>query len=92
MILLKKFKIHGHSMEPIFKEGSEILVSFVPFFFAKPKTGDIIAFWHFDKVLVKRVKKAKQSRYLVEGENVSDSLKIGWIEKKDIIGKVIFKL
>lgn len=91
-MILGKFKIHGHSMEPLIKFNSEVLVSSFPYFFSRPKVGDIVAFWHFDKVLIKRIKRAKSFHYFIEGDNVSDSLKIGWIDKNDIIGKVIYKL
>lgn len=79
-------------MEPQIKDKDKVLVSSIPYFFSKPKEGDVVAFWYFDKVLIKKIKVAKKLRYLAEGENVSDSLRIGWIEKKDIIGKVIYKL
>ncbi len=91
-MLLQKFRILGHSMEPTIKEGKEVLISSIPYFFLKPKTGDIAAFNYLNKVLIKRIKKVKSENYLMEGDNLSDSLKIGWIAKKDIIGKVIYKL
>lgn len=92
MILLQKFKIQGHSMSPKINKGNEVLVSSIPYFFSNPKAGDIVAFWYFDKVLIKRIKKVKQENFLLEGDNISDSLKIGWKTKKDIIGKVIYVL
>lgn len=91
-MLLGKFKIQGHSMEPFIKESSEVLISSIPFLFSKPKAKDIVAFRHSDKVLIKRIKKVKSSHYLLEGDNVGDSLKIGWKQRNDIIGKVIIKL
>lgn len=92
MIILGRFKIQGHSMSPKIPAGSEVFVSSIPYLFASPKEGDIVAFWHFDKILIKRIKKEKNLQYLVEGDNLSDSLTIGWIKKSDIIGKVIYKL
>ncbi len=91
-MILGKFRIKGHSMEPRIKNGSEVLVSSIPYLFFEPKVSDIVAFWHFDKVLVKRIKRVKKDQYLMEGINVSDSLKIGWKTKKDIIGKVVYIL
>lgn len=79
-------------MSPNIKEGKEVLVSSIPYIFSKPKSGDVVAFWHFDKLLIKRIKRVKSSHYLVEGDNENDSLKIGWKEKRDIIGKVIYIL
>lgn len=92
MILLGKFRVNGHSMEPSIKPSSEVLVSSLPYLFFKPKPGDIVAFWHFDKVFIKRIKSLKSSKFLMAGDNLSDSLKIGWKTKKDIIGKVIYVL
>lgn len=91
-MILGKFKIRGHSMSPKIPEGSEVLISSIPFLFSKPKISDVVAFQYFDKVLVKRIKKNRRSKYLVEGDNMKDSLRIGWIGKSDIIGKVIYVL
>lgn len=91
-MILGKFKIEGHSMNPQFFQGSEILVSSIPYFFSSPKVNDIVAFRYVNKVLVKRIKKLKSGHFLVQGDNLSDSLKVGWIKKDDIIGKVIYKL
>lgn len=94
MFLLGKFKISGHSMEPAIENGQEILVSSLPFLFSKPKTGDMIAFSFarpgLTKLAVKRIKKINGNKYLIEGDNKSDSKKFGWIERKNIIGKVVY--
>ena len=79
-------------MSPKILQGSEVLVSSLPYLLFEPEVGDIVAFRHFDKVMIKRIKKAQKGNFLLEGDNVSDSLKIGWKMKKDIIGKVIFVL
>lgn len=89
-MLLRKFKIQGHSMEPTIKNGSEILVSNIPYLFSKPKTGDIVVFNNFNKVMIKRIKKIKSDHYFLEGDNTSDTLDVGWIGRKDILGKIIF--
>lgn len=91
MILLGKFKISGHSMEPTIHEGDEILVST----FLRVKKGDVVAFRHNAKVLVKRVKNIKGDLYELRGDNMRDSLdskQFGEVSKNDIIGKVIWKL
>lgn len=103
MVLLKKFKVSGHSMEPTIRNGQEILVSSLPFLFSKPKTGNIIAFIAFSftrpglaKLVVKRIKKINGDKYLnggkyfTKGDNESDSREFGWIERKNIIGKVVY--
>lgn len=90
-MLLWKFKIQGHSMEPGIKNGSQILVSNIPFIFFKPKVRDIIAFKNDNKVLIKRIKKIEKSKYFAAGDNNKDSINL-WIGKDNIIGKVIIKL
>ena len=83
---IARFKVHGHSMEPTIKNGSYILVNK----WATPKVGNIIAFEHIGKVMIKRISKIQNRKYFVEGDNKKDSLKVGSIKKEQIIGKVIF--
>lgn len=91
-MLLGKFKIKGHSMTPAIKEGDKVLVSSLPFLFSNPKAGDVVVFNSLNKTMIKRVKRVKGNLFLMEGDNISDSLSIGWISKNDIIGIVIYKL
>lgn len=79
-------------MEPELTEGDEVLVSPIPYILFRPKEKDIIAFRLSNKILIKRIKRINRSHFLPQGDNISDSLRLGWIEKKDIIGKLIFKL
>ncbi len=79
-------------MEPVIKEGNEVLVSSVPFFFFKPKVGDIVAFKKFDRVFIKRIRNIKDDEYFLKGDNDKDSLdskKVGWISGINILGKVL---
>lgn len=89
-MILSRFKIAGHSMEPLLKPGQEILVSSLPYLLFRPKAGEIIAFKEGNKFVVKRIKKAENGKFLVEGDNKKDSKDYGWINKKSIIGKVIY--
>lgn len=77
-------------MEPTIKEGQEILVSNIPYLFNKPKVNDLIAFKDGNQFIIKRLKQIKDGKYLVKGDNKKDSKNYGWIDKKDIIGKVIY--
>ena len=99
-----KFKIKGHSMEPNLLNNQTVLVSSTPFIFSKPKVGDVVVFKYQNKIYIKRISKIKggstssrfrgASKYFLEGDNKKDSLdsrKIGWISRKQILGKIVFK-
>lgn len=89
-MLLARFKISGHSMLPTLKPNQEILISSLPYFFTKPKIGDIIAFEDNGKYIIKRIKNLKSDAYEVQGDNKTDSKNYDHINRKDIIGKVIY--
>lgn len=96
-MLLSKIRVIGHSMEPSIKNGSSVLVSGIPYLFSKPKTYDIVAFREkiSKKIFVKRICKIHNEKYFVKGDNIKDSLdsrKIGWINRREIVGKVIYAL
>lgn len=79
-------------MEDTIKENQEILVSYLPYLFFKPKVEEIIAFKDLGKVIVKRIKEVKGKKYLVKGDNKKDSEEFGWIGREKIIGKVVYIL
>lgn len=58
------------------------------------KVGDLVAFRKNGKAMVKRVRQMSSNRGIfVLGDNEkesTDSRKFGWIDKKDILGKVIW--
>ena len=94
-MLLSLLKVSGHSMEPSIKSGSIVIISSVSFIFLKPKIGEIVLFKRSREKLIKRVIKIKGEKYFLTGDNVDESLdsrKIGWIKRKDILGKVIFSM
>lgn len=48
-----------------------------------------------ERLLLKRIAERKDHRYFVLGDNEkksTDSRTFGWIEKKDMLGKVILKI
>ena len=96
MLLLAKFKIIGHSMEPQIKTGETVLVSSIQYWFKIPKIHDIVAFKDStNKILIKRIIKIQNGKYFVQGDNKNDSLdsrKFGYISKDKIIGEIIYKL
>jgi signal peptidase I len=96
MLLLARFKIIGHSMEPQIKNGESVLVSNFPYWFKTPRINDIVAFKdNSGKVLIKRIVEIKNGKYSVLGDNRKDSLdsrKFGDVSKDKIIGEIILKL
>lgn len=84
-------------MEPTLKENDLILVSKVPYLFKVPKINDIVAFKSRKQkiIFVKRIKKIKNNKYFVYGDNKNDSYdssKFGEISREQITGKFIYKL
>jgi nickel-type superoxide dismutase maturation protease len=96
MLLLARFKIIGHSMQPQIQNGQYVLLSDIPYLFKKPKINDIVALKdNKGRVLIKRITKIQGENYFVEGDNKNDSLdsrKFGFISRDKIIGEIIFKL
>ena len=94
-MLLAKFRIVGHSMEPTIKNGEEVLISSFFYWFKKPKIGDIVAFRDSGKILIKRIVKISAGKYFLVGDNKEDSLdsrKLGLIERRNILGRVVYKV
>lgn len=94
-MIFSVFKVSGHSMQPSLPHGSLVIVSSLPFLFHDPAINDIIAFVDktSKKIFIKRISKIDGNRYFLSGDNQGDSLdgrKLGWVERKAIIGKVIF--
>lgn len=82
-------------MEPNLLDGSIIFVSSIPYLVSRPKIGDVVAFRLNNKVLIKRLVKIENEKYFVKGDNEKDSFdgrKFGWIDRKEIVGKIILKI
>lgn len=82
-------------MLPSFKNGDE--VGALKYFYKKPKVGDVIIFSHTTPphILIKRITKIVNGKYMVAGDNKKESIKsakIGLVDFHDIIGRVIFKI
>jgi nickel-type superoxide dismutase maturation protease len=94
MLLLTKFKVVGHSMEPVIQNDETVLVSRFFYWFKKPSVGDIVAFRETGKILIKRITKAYKEEYFLAGDNQKDSFdsrKFGLVSRRKILGKVIYK-
>jgi nickel-type superoxide dismutase maturation protease len=93
-MLLSRFKVAGCSMMPTLKHNQIVFASSIPFFFKKPKIGDIVIL-QYGRCIIKRIAGAKENKIFVVGDNEkrsTDSREFGWIDKRKIIGKVIFKI
>lgn len=93
-MILRFFKISGHSMLPNLAPRDHVLTSSIPYLFSKPKVGDVVVFKtsNTSPVMIKRVSKISNNKLFVKGDNQKDSLDPGFLSKKDIIGKVLFKI
>jgi len=82
-------------MSPTFSEGDSVLASSIPFIFAKPKKGDVIVFEKYNRLYIKRIKKIKDEKYFLVGDNKKDSQdsrRFGSVSFNQIRGKVIMKI
>jgi nickel-type superoxide dismutase maturation protease len=93
-MLLFRVKVKGHSMEPALKHNQIVVASSLPYFFGKPQAGDIVVLSH-GKCIIKRIINVKENEIFVVGDNdkeSTDSRNFGWLNKRKIIGKVIYKI
>ena len=74
-------------MEPAFYDGDHVLT----FNWIKPHKDDVVVFNDEGKNLIKRVKKIKDGKFFIRGDNQKYSSKVGPIDPSLIIGKVILK-
>ena len=73
-------------MLPKYKPG----ISVVTFnWFYNPQIGDVIVVKTLDKLIIKRIQKIEGNKYLLKGDNITDSKDFGWVLQSQIIGKVI---
>lgn len=94
MFFLSRFKIYGHSMEPTFHEGENVIISNILYIFIDPKIGDVIVFQDkkTSKYIIKRIIKIQNRKYFVKGDNIKDNKIFSPISKEKIVGKVIYKI
>lgn len=92
MIILGVFKISGHSMMPNLKPNDQVIVSGILYLFREPHVGDVVVFRYNNKVLIKRIVRIENREYYLRGDNKADNLKVKPIKRKEIIGRVIFRI
>lgn len=82
-------------MNPFLLDSDQIIVLSHPWY--RPKANDVVIVRLEKKpnVFCKRIKRVRGEEIWIEGDNNADSYdskRIGFISKKKIIGKMIFKL
>jgi nickel-type superoxide dismutase maturation protease len=82
-------------MLPKYKQNQKILVFTFSYFFSSVTVGNVIVLHHpvTNQKIIKRITDLQHSKAYVLGDNKSessDSRSFGWIDKKNIIGKVIY--
>lgn len=82
-------------MSPSLNPGDTVFASPLPYFFSSPRKNDIIICQdpRDKRVLVKRLVGIDNNKYFVAGDNPSsstDSRTFGLINRRGIIGKVIY--
>ncbi|MDP3726989.1 MAG: signal peptidase I [bacterium] len=91
-----KFQVQEESMKPFISSGDVILVNRLSYLFKNPKIGDVVVIKNNKKkYLIKRIQRIREKTYFVVGDNKKqsiDSRNFGWIAKKDIVGKILFKI
>lgn len=89
-------KVRGGSLTPEYSQGDFVLVSKVPFLFAPPSPGDIIAFRQPGYgLLIKRIQNITSDGSLnVIGSHPEsvDSRVFGPVRRHEIVGKVIWHI
>jgi len=94
--MLRLLKLSGDSLAPEYQFGDFVFISKIPYFFTSPAPGDVIAFhqpgygW-----LIKRIQEVLPDGKLnVIGSHPEsiDSRDFGPIDKKNVIGKVIWHI
>ncbi|OGO31201.1 MAG: hypothetical protein A2136_09910 [Chloroflexi bacterium RBG_16_54_11] len=94
--MLRLFKLTGESLTPEYRIGDFVMVSKIPFFFAPPSPGDVIAFRQPGYgLLIKRIEQVDpDGRLIVTGSHPEsiDSRVFGPVTREDLIGKVIWHI
>jgi signal peptidase I len=83
-------------MEPTLRNGDVILASGIRYLITQPKVNEIVVFKSpSGQIMLKQITKVDNDKYFLEGNNKEDSLdsrQFGWVTKKQILGKMIYKI
>lgn len=91
--MLKIFKVKGDSLYPLLKNNQLVFTIDVKFFKLKPS--DIVVFSQKKyELMVKQIQKIENEKYFLTGTvaHSIDSRSFGFVHKKDIKYKVVFKI
>ncbi|OGH24268.1 MAG: hypothetical protein A3B47_04770 [Candidatus Levybacteria bacterium RIFCSPLOWO2_01_FULL_39_24] len=81
-------------MAPAFKTGDTILANRLSYFLSKPKIGDVVVLKK-GRFIIKRIAKVEKGKIFVIGDNEkesTDSRNFGWINMREVVGKVILRI
>lgn len=84
-----KYKVYGLSMLPTLQP-KDLVITFN--WVLNLKVGDLVVVKVGKMEIIKRIKKIDGDKFYISGDNPSqstDSGKFGWIDKNQIIGKVV---
>jgi phage repressor protein C with HTH and peptisase S24 domain len=90
-------KVTGNSLSPLFLPGDYVVTTKCSLLVKDYQPGDIIVFYHNDHgLMIKEVSSVFPDKlsYLVDGTNPQsvNSETLGPIQRKDIVGRVIFHI
>ncbi|MBI2663949.1 S24/S26 family peptidase [Candidatus Woesearchaeota archaeon] len=85
--MIKRYKVSGHSMEPNFFSGDNLIAASL---FFRLKKGDVVIFGDGSKEYLKRVKGINGKKIEVAGDNETHS-RIYSIERSQIKAKFLMK-
>jgi len=92
--MLRLIKVSGDSLHPGYRSGDFVVISKIPVLFNWLRAGDVVVFNRQPYgLLVKRIERVEAGgeRIYVLGTQLHsvDSREFGWIDRKDVLGKVI---
>jgi nickel-type superoxide dismutase maturation protease len=95
--MCRLLKVHGDSLIPDYQEGDFVLVSKIPFLFASPRPGQVVAF-HMPPygTLIKRVEQVLEGghSFFVAGTHPLsvDSRQFGPVSRQALLGRVVWHI
>ena len=87
-MLLARFRVAGQSMEPTFHQGDYVLASAVPYWFRKPRVGDVVVVRYRTMLMVKRIARIERGHFFVRGDNPSGAA----VCADALLGKVVMHI